>query len=168
MIYAKAMVLLAVLLSIGMAIYKYGTYRENLVRVEYQQRDLKAATDYAQKEREVTAQYRSKEENWQQQFAAASRAYQKGLANAETAKLAAISAVESGALRLRLTDSADCKAAGNSPAEVAGSTGRPNDPAEGRFLGKADSAFLIAEASRADLIVTQFSSCQQILSSERR
>lgn len=166
--YARLAVVLVLILALGAAIYKYGTYRENLIKVEYQQRDLKAANDYAAKEREITEKYRLQEENWQSQFAAASKAYQKGLANAETSKLSAIAAVESGALRLRLTDSADCKAGGNQPSETTAGAERRNGDAEGRFLGKADSAFLIAEASRADSIVKQLSACQQILSSERQ
>ena len=166
MIYAKALVLLAVLCSIGVAIYKYGTYRENLIRVEYQQRDLKASQDYAAKEREITEKYRSQEENWQKQFVAASKAYQKGLANAETQKLADAAAVDAG--RIRLLDPGTVgKACGDSPPSTAPSTSGRNG-SEGSELSAKAAKFLLSLAGDADAVVMQLSACQQILSSERQ
>lgn len=166
--YAKLAIALVLLLALVGAYVKGRSDGGKIVQADYAQRDLKAAQDYAAKEREITEKYRSKEANWQSQFVAASKAYQRGLANAETAKLAAIAGVESGAIKLRLNDSADCKVDGNTTSEIAASASGRNDSAEGRFLGKADSAFLIAEASRSDKIVMQLSACQQILRSERQ
>jgi len=166
MIYGKLAIAAFLALLIGTSVYKYGTYRENLVRVEYQQRDLKAAQDYAQKEREVTAQYRSKEENWQQQFVAASRAYQKGLANAHTQNLADAAAVDAGRIRL-LDPGSNRPACGDSTTKTSASTsGRNGD--EGSELSAKAAKFLLSLAGDADAVAMQLSACQQVLSSERR
>jgi len=139
-----------------------------IVRSEYAQRDLKAAQDYAAKKDALQDAYRAQEARWQEKFVSASRTHQRELANVHTSKLAAIAAVESGALRLRLNDPADCAPGRDSYAEIASAASGRNGDAEGRFLGKADSAFLIAEASRADALVSQLTACQQVLRDERK
>ena len=162
--------LFAVLILSGLA----GSYLKGrsdgsaIATATYAQRDVKAAADYQAKETALQNEYRKKETEWAGKSAAVSKKYQRELANAETSKLAALAAVDAGTLRLRLTDSAGCTPDRGSTAEIASAAGRRNGDSEGRFLGKADSAFLVAEASRADAIVTQLSACQAVLASERQ
>lgn len=134
----------------------------------YATRDLQGAQVSFAKYQEVSDKYRAQEARWQEKFVSASRTHQRELANVHTSKLAAIAAVESGALRLRLNDPTDCATSRSGSAEIATAASGRNGDAEGRFLGKADSAFLIAEASRADAVVSQLTACQQILRDERQ
>ena len=157
------------ILAAAAGIYvKGGNDREAKITAMYQARDLKAAADYQAKETAIQNEYRKKETEWAGKSAAVSKKYQRELANAETSKLAALAAVDAGTLRLRLTDSAGCTPDRGSTAEIASAAGRRNGDTEGRFLGKADSAFLIAEASRADTIVERLTACQSALEADRR
>ena len=157
------------ILAAAAGIYvKGGNDREARITAMYQARDLKAAADYQAKETALQNEYRAKEQAQGIAFAAVSKKLLVERSNHETTKLAALAAVDAGTLKLRLTDSADCKASGNQSSEIAGSARRSNGGEEGRFLGKADTAFLVAEASRADIYVTQLTACQAVLTSERQ
>lgn len=163
--------LVAALVAIAMLAGSYLQGRKdggNIVRADYAQRDIKAATDYAAKEREITEAYRAKEAEWAGKSAAVSKKYQRELANAETSKLAALAALDAGTLRLRLNDSPDSKACGSSTPAPATDTSGNNGAPQGRFLGAVDSAFLVSLAAEADSVVTQLSACQQLLIDERK
>lgn len=139
----------------------------NLVTAEYATRDLADERANQAAYASWNARNRAKEAEGAKRASTNAKAYQKELANAETAKIAALGAVRNGALRLRLTDPTGCEA-DRGPAGSPGGTGRGNDGGEkGRFLGETDSAFLIAEASRADAIVHQLASCQAIVRADR-
>lgn len=168
MIYGKLVAALVLVLALVGVYIKGRSDGGKIVQAEYAQRDLKAAQDNATKEREVTEKYRLKEENWQQQFVAASRSYQKGLANAETAKLAALAGIESGAIKLRLNDSADNSACGSQPPATTASASRNNASEGAKFLGPIDAAFLVSLAAESDSVVRQLQACQAILIEERK
>lgn len=164
--YARLAIALVLLVALIGAYIKGRNDGGKIVTAEYAKRDLKAATDYAQKEREITEKYRAQESSWQQQFVAASRSYQKGLANAETAKLAALAAVDAGTLRLRDPSGNRETCGDNASKTTAGSSG--NNGGSGGELSPKLTQFLIGEATRADEIVSQLSACQQILVLERQ
>jgi murein L,D-transpeptidase YcbB/YkuD len=166
--YGKLAIAVIVILALAASYLQGRKDGGAIVRVDYAARDLKAANDYAQKEREITEAYRKKEGEWSQQVAAVGKKLQVERSNHETTKVASLAAIDAGTLRLRLSDSADCKAAGSGTPAPSSATSRSNGDAEGRFLGKADSAFLVAEASRADQVVIQLQACQQVLIDERK
>lgn len=164
--YARLAIALVLLVALIGAYIKGRNDGEKIVTAEYAKRDLKAAIDYAQKEREITEKYRAQESNWQQQFVAASRSYQKGLANAETAKLAALAAVDAGNLRL-LDPGTHRQTCADSATAPAVSPGGRNGSA-GSELSREAAKFLLSFANDADAVAMQLSACQQILSSERQ
>ena len=166
--YAYLVGAILVMVAIAGAGWKGYSLGGDSVRAVYAERDLKAAAENAAKFQALSNEYREKEQALAGASAAVSKKYQKELANHETTKLAALAAVDAGTLRLRLTDSAECKADRSSAAKTAATAGGRDGAAEGRFLGKADSAFLIAEASRANEIVGQLTACQDLLESERK
>lgn len=77
-------------------------------------------------------------------------------------------AIASGDLRLRV-QLASCTAGSNgSPNGSTSTSGQPdNGTTATGFLGTADSAFLVNEASRADSIVAQLTAAQQALKADR-
>jgi len=164
--YGKLVLAIVLILAFLGAYVKGRSDGGKIVKADYAQRDLKAATDYAAKEREITEKYRSQEENWQKQFVAASKAYQKGLANAETQKLADAAAIDAGRIRL-LDPGAVGKACGDSPPSTAPSSSGRNG-SEGSELSPEFAKFLLAEASRADQYTIQLAACQAILIEERK
>ena len=166
MIYAKLAAAIVLVLAVLGAVHRYGTYRENTVRLEYQARDLKAAQDYAAKTQSLQEAYRAQEARWQEKFVSASRTYQKGLANAHTQRLADIAAIDAGTLRLR-DPGTDNQACGSS-ATVAASGSSGHHGSEGAYLSSKAAQFLLGLTAEADSVVSQLTACQQVLRDERQ
>jgi prophage endopeptidase len=95
-----------------------------------------------------------------------SAGYQKGLKDGESKKSAALDDLQSGALRLRV-NLAGCEAIGSATAKAAAGSVRRDGGAATGFLGQADSAFLVAEANRADDIARQLTACQAVVRADR-
>ena len=166
-LYAKLALAAALLLALGVAVYKIDQNGYDRATAEFTAQRLQEANEANNAIARITLQYREKEAKWAQQSAAVSKTLQVERSNHESTKLAALAAVDAGTLRLRLTDP-NPQAGRDCPASVAASTSGNNGAAEGRFLGPIDSAFLIAEASRADQIVSQLTACQAIIIEDRK
>lgn len=138
-----------------------------IVVSEYATRDLTDARESQAAYAAINERYRAKEQDQAKRLAGVSKTYQKELANAETAKIVALDAVRTGALQLRLTDSR-CEAGGSPAGQAAAGAGGRDGAAGGQFLGPTDSAFLIAEASRADAVTQQLTACQAVVTEDRR
>ena len=166
--YGYLILALAVLGAIAGAGYKGYSLGADSVRVEWNAAALKEANANSKALQEASDRERAKEQESARKLSAASKAYQKGLANAETAKLRALDAVHTGALKLRLTESAGCEVGGSGTGTIAASAGGRDGGETGQFLGQADSAFLVALASEADQVTLQLSACQEVVRSDRQ
>jgi hypothetical protein len=87
---------------------------------------------------------------------------QQEKANAKAAEDRVLAGIADGSVRLSIhADSAqrDCGAAGGASGASAGADGDGG----GELLGKADAAFLVAEASRADSVARKLGRAQQLI-----
>jgi len=165
-VYFAGLFAVLIVLGLGGSYIKGRSDGGAIVRSEYSERYLKAATDYAAKEREIVDANRKKEARWQEKFVSASRTYQKGLASAHTQRLADIAAIDAGTLRLRDpgTDSQAC----GSPTAVAASGSSGHSDKKGTELSPEFTKFLLSEATRADQYTIQLNTCIDILNNERQ
>lgn len=172
-LYVYLGIAIAFMVALAGAGYKGFELGSDSVTAKWQAQALKEATENAAKLKAVSDAYRQKEQENARQSQLVSRRYQKEIANAETAKIAALDNLRTGALRLR-DPNAKPDTCGDSTAKTGSGTGGHNGRAAGGLpeapagvLSDAASQFLIAEASRADAIVAQLQGCQAIVRADR-
>lgn len=151
---------LVVFIAAGAWLYGYGKGGD-ATRTEYAARDLQAASEAQIAYAGIVERNRAKEQAWAKSFSRVSQGHQKELA--DNAKALDI-ALASG--RLYDKFAANLQASGSACGPVA-SSASGGDGGRGTELSNPLTEFLVREASRADKIVLQLTSCQAILRSER-
>ncbi len=111
------------------------------------------------------AQAKETEDAHRAELAAQAKRYEKEKADDKLKHANDITAVRSGAIKLR-DAAATCASAGND-AKAANATGS-GDGGKGAELSGAASEFLLSLANEADDIVKQLSACQQVILSDRK
>lgn len=165
-IYGYLAIALGAVLAIGGAYFKGHSAGADSVHVAYLQRDNEAAQKNLAKIRELSQAVRSKEQQKAEELAKVSQNYQRELAQNEARKNALLDDVVSGRIRLYVNtrkDGDSGKPAGETTATACRCDGRE----EGGFLGQADTAFLVGEASRADQVAKQLGACQAVARKDR-
>lgn len=138
-----------------------------LVRSEYATRDLAEAREHQATYAAWNERNRAKEKEISGEISAASKAYQEDLAHVTNEKDRALEQLRTGALQLRLTNTARVEACGSASGSVAGSGRGDIGIPRGEFLSEADSAFLIALAAEADTVAAQLGACQAVIKADR-
>jgi hypothetical protein len=146
-----------------------GTYVHNKIcaqdMAEVQaQFDKHLAADQ-QEEAKRNAEARAKEQAWNEKFAAVDSQNQKAQNDLQTTYQHRLDDLRSGAMRVRDNRASVCNTVPASQAPA--SPGPSNGTATGQ-LSESDVQFLLSFSRRADEVVNQLSSCQEILKTERQ
>lgn len=165
-VYGYLAIACGAVLAIGGAYFKGHSAGADSVHVAYLQRDTEAAQKSLSKIRELSEAVRSKEQQKAHELAKVSESYQRELAQNEARKNALLDDVVSGRIRLYVNTRKDGDS-GKPAGETTASACRCDGREEGGFLGQADTAFLVSEASRADQVVKQLGACQAVVRKDR-
>lgn len=171
-------VILAAVVALGGALtgtFFYGSsVGEAKAEAKWQKRELAINAESEKKIAAANARVLDAERKSADSMASVSKAYQEKLLENENAKDRAIARIRAGSVRLR-----DPAAIGESCRNTLPSTGPAPSGRDGEtraelpvetvgVLSGGASEFLIGEASRADKIVEQLTSCQAIVEAYRR
>lgn len=165
-LYAKLAVAAAILLALGVAVYKIDKNGYNRATAEFTAQRLQEATEANNAIARITLRYREKERAWAQQSAAVSKEYQKRIAANETQRLTDLAAIDARTLVLRDPGTSSQACRDSAPATVASPS--VGNGATGTELSPAASRFLLGLASEADSVVAQLTACQAVITSDRQ
>lgn len=165
-VYGYLAIAVGAVVVIGVASMEIFSAGANSVHVKYLTRDSEAAQKNLAKIRELSEAVRSKEQQKAEELAKVSESYQRELAQNEARKNALLDDVVSGRIRLYVNTRKDGDS-GKPAGETAATACRCDGREEGGFLGQADTAFLVGEASRADQVAKQLGACQAVVRKDR-
>jgi len=165
-IYGYLAIAVGAVVVIGGASMEIFSAGANSVHVKYLTRDSEAAQKNLAKIRELSEAVRSKEQQKAEELAKVSESYQRELAQNEARKNALLDDVVSGRIRLYVNTRKDGDS-GKPAGETTPTACRCDGREEGGFLGQADTAFLVSEASRADQVAKQLGACQAVVRKDR-
>lgn len=155
-----------VLAFVGGSGYLYGRADgKKIERAQWQAKELKASQDAQDALATAQAAVTAAERKSAQDLADVSTHYQKELNHVSATKDATIAALRTGAVRLR-DPGTKYTLGSNAVPDFGASAGRSDGKAEGE-LSKELAEYLVTEASRADAIAIQLTSCQAVIIKDR-